>query len=34
MPSREQMREYAVRAATLALNRILAQADGNSTLHS
>ncbi|MRN10747.1 hypothetical protein [Faecalibaculum rodentium] len=34
MPSREQMREYAVRAATLALNRLLAQADGNSTLHS
>lgn len=34
MPSREQMRKYAVRAATLVLNRLLAQADGNSTLHS
>ena len=34
MPSREQMREYAVHAATLVLNRLLAQADDNSTLNS
>ena len=34
MPSRDQMRDDAVRAATLVLNRLLAQADGNSTLHS
>ena len=34
MPSREQMRDHAVRAATLVLNRLLAQADGNSTFNS
>ena len=34
MPSREQMREYAVHAATLVLNRLLPQADDNSTLNS
>lgn len=34
MPSREQMRKNAVYAATLVLNRLLAQADDNSTLNS
>lgn len=33
MPSREQMRQYAVHAATLVLTRLLDQAD-NSTLNS
>ena len=34
MPSREQMREYAVHAATLVLNRLLAQADREVTGNS
>ena len=34
MPSRERMRKNAVHAATLVLNRLLAQADDNSTLNS